>query len=234
MHAFLVTGSTPDHRSRRIALILSHVGVGESVHCRYLLSTSEDHPESLTIDEVRQLQHWLAQVSRQPRAAIIAEAQRLTVPAQHSLLKSIEDPGENTYFVLTASSELALLPTIRSRCKIYRLSTPEQSDIDEALARFMSKIPTQTPARRIGALYETLSAFVQKPVSVNRGAIIRTDGLRFLEALIGYCHTRIYEQSASPDALRLSHCLTLAAQAHQRLRQNLNPALVLQQFMLDL
>lgn len=56
-----------------------------------------------------------------PRVVIISDVQAMTVQAQNALLKSLEEPEASDHFILTASVEQAVLPTIRSRCEMHRL-----------------------------------------------------------------------------------------------------------------
>jgi DNA polymerase-3 subunit delta' len=56
---------------------------------------------------------------------LIEHASRLTEPAQHALLKLLEEPPPNTHVVLVGGDDRLLLPTIRSRCATLRLGLPE-------------------------------------------------------------------------------------------------------------
>jgi len=79
--------------------------------------------KSIKIDQVREI---LAQLSQYPlesgrRAVILEDFDLFTVPAQNALLKAIEEPDEVTVFILTATNEKSVLPTILSRCRFQRL-----------------------------------------------------------------------------------------------------------------
>ncbi len=50
------------------------------------------------------------------RVVIIDDADRLNVDAQDALLKSLEEPGPSTVFILVTAKPETLLPTVRSRC----------------------------------------------------------------------------------------------------------------------
>jgi DNA polymerase-3 subunit delta' len=56
------------------------------------------------------------------RAVIIDSAQSLNPQAANALLKAIEEPPEQTYFILLAAELSQLLPTLRSRLQILRFS----------------------------------------------------------------------------------------------------------------
>ena len=55
------------------------------------------------------------------RAVVIADAENMTVQAQNCLLKILEEPPQNTYFILTSSHPDQLLSTVKSRCRVLRL-----------------------------------------------------------------------------------------------------------------
>jgi replication-associated recombination protein RarA len=78
---------------------------------------------SIGVDEVRELTREL---SEKPfggggRAVLVQGAHRMTPAAQNALLKTLEEPGAGTVFLLLAEQEEAMLPTIRSRCRLVRL-----------------------------------------------------------------------------------------------------------------
>src|SRR5204863_262988 len=66
-------------------------------------------------------QHWVTIRSDQP-AEVVAEqvvdaAHLLSLPAQNSLLKGLEEPPPGSLTVLITHNADALLPTVRSRCQ---------------------------------------------------------------------------------------------------------------------
>jgi DNA polymerase-3 subunit delta' len=86
------------------------------------------------IDEVRALEARLARPAYESgwRVEILVDADRMTEQAANALLKSLEEPPDDTLFVLTTASVQRLLPTIRSRAHMVRfgrLSTDQVADI---------------------------------------------------------------------------------------------------------
>ena len=58
---------------------------------------------------------------------IIEEAERMNPAAQNALLKTLEEPTQDTVFILISDREEELLETISSRCRVVRLDPiPEQ------------------------------------------------------------------------------------------------------------
>jgi DNA polymerase-3 subunit delta' len=75
--------------------------------------------KDVVVDQVRDLvEHRLAmkRFEGRRRVVIVDPADAMNVPAQNALLKTLEEPPEETTLVLVASNADALLPTIRSRC----------------------------------------------------------------------------------------------------------------------
>jgi DNA polymerase-3 subunit delta' len=86
--------------------------------------------KSIGVGEIRRIQ---ADVIVRPmyskrKVYLIADSERMTVQAQNSLLKTLEEPPEYTVIILTTSNYDALLETIRSRAIRYNLknNTPEE------------------------------------------------------------------------------------------------------------
>ena len=56
---------------------------------------------------------------------IVEDADRLTEQACNALLKAIEEPTDRTVWMLCAPTVEDVLPTIRSRCRLVTLTTPD-------------------------------------------------------------------------------------------------------------
>ena len=79
--------------------------------------------QDISIDQVRTL--VLARAAFGPheghaKVFILRRADELSISAANALLKTLEEPGKNTYFVLLTSQADTLLPTIRSRTQRIR------------------------------------------------------------------------------------------------------------------
>jgi DNA polymerase-3 subunit delta' len=64
------------------------------------------------------------------RIFIIDEADKLNDEASNALLKTLEEPAENSYLFLITSRPISLLQTIRSRCQIIRFAPVETKEIE--------------------------------------------------------------------------------------------------------
>ncbi len=71
------------------------------------------------IEAIRELNYQLSlrPVETTRRIAVLSQFETANDAAANALLKTLEEPPGNALFLLTASDELALLPTILSRCE---------------------------------------------------------------------------------------------------------------------
>jgi len=84
---------------------------------------------SIRIDDVRNLCNQLNQTSQYGvyRVAVLEQAEHLTTSAANSLLKTLEEPGQNVLILLVTARPQRLPVTIRSRCQVLRFSEPEEN-----------------------------------------------------------------------------------------------------------
>ncbi|MCR5809230.1 MAG: hypothetical protein K6G56_06665 [Clostridiales bacterium] len=66
------------------------------------------------------------------RVVVFKLANQLSAMVQNAMLKVLEEPPENTRFILTGN-EYGILPTIRSRCMIIRCSVSDNAEIEASL-----------------------------------------------------------------------------------------------------
>lgn len=83
------------------------------------LEGEEDHRKEISIDQVREWERLasLRSYEGRYRVFILDGAQHLSPPAANAILKTLEEPPPQVLFVLLATAEDRLLPTIRSRCQ---------------------------------------------------------------------------------------------------------------------
>ena len=76
----------------------------------------------IEIDQIREMIQFLNQTSfnNESRFIIIEDINLLGINAANALLKSIEEPNNNTFFILINNSEFKILETIKSRCLEYK------------------------------------------------------------------------------------------------------------------
>ena len=103
--------------------------VGAGTHPDVLTVSVEDEATQIKIAQIRQL---LSILDLQPlegrnKVFIIDPADLLNPEAANALLKGLEEPPENTFFILITVNVHELLRTVRSRCQTYNF-TPLTTD----------------------------------------------------------------------------------------------------------
>jgi DNA polymerase III subunit delta' len=134
-HAYLFVG--PDGIGKRAAAI----AVAKAIHCEEGVNdfcgscvncariSDGNHPDvrliqplpekkEISIQQIRELQRDLnyRSFSGKRKIALIDPATLMNLSAQNALLKTLEEPPENSWIVLIAANSGGLLPTVRSRC----------------------------------------------------------------------------------------------------------------------
>lgn len=146
-HAWLFTGPAGSGRSNlakafAAALECEDSGCGKCQQCRLALAGA--HPDVtvlatdrvlITIDEVRDLVNKSAMGTSMGkfRIIIIEDADRMAERTSNVLLKGLEEPPQNTVWMLCAPSVADLLPTIRSRVRNINLRLPSVEEVAQLL-----------------------------------------------------------------------------------------------------
>ena len=101
----------------------------EGTHADYLsvglLQKSDGTLEKMIkVDQIRALQKKLTLKSYEGgrRVIVITDADRMNPSTANALLKTLEEPPQDTVFLLTTNVPSALLPTVISRCQSLRLA----------------------------------------------------------------------------------------------------------------
>jgi len=93
--------------------------------------------KQIGVDEIRTATHKLTSASHQMQAKvlIVESAHKMTVAAANSLLKTLEEPTDNTYLFLLTDKIDALLPTIKSRCYKQAMAVTNKHQVETWLAQ---------------------------------------------------------------------------------------------------
>ena len=67
------------------------------------------------------------------KVAVIANAQTMNDESQNALLKSLEEPAQNTYIIMITDRPKSLLNTIYSRCQVINIPALNLSDLNDWL-----------------------------------------------------------------------------------------------------
>lgn len=132
--------------------------------------------QDLSIDQVRTV--VLARAAFGPhegraKVFVVRRAEELSVAAANALLKTLEEPGPRTHFVLITATPDALLPTIRSRTQRVRFgSLPNGVVANLLVERGVERERAETLARLAGGSMATAAALADPDASAKRDAFV--------------------------------------------------------------
>ena len=136
-----------------------------------IITISHEKPNSIGVGEIRKMRADLQikPYSNARKVYIVPDAEKLTIPAQNALLKTLEEPPEYAVIILIANGLSAFLPTILSRCVVLQTRAVEEAQI----ARFL---------QREKELPEDQAMILARFAGGNPGqALLLTDDKEFLE-----------------------------------------------------
>jgi len=160
-HSYLFEGVPGSGRKKTAMMLIQALfckaltddACGDCHSCRKIVSGN--HPDihhivplpdkrDISIDQLRELQHILSlRPYEAPRkACIIDPAERMSVNAANSLLKTLEEPPGNALIVLLTENAGMLLSTVRSRCQLIRFAPLSPEHVITVLER--SGMPPET------------------------------------------------------------------------------------------
>lgn len=132
--------------------------------------------QDISIDQIRTLvlsRSAYAPHEGRAKVFIIRRAEELSVSAANALLKTLEEPGDRTHFILLTSQPDALLPTILSRALRVRFA-PLPDDVVESILeeRGIEKTQAHEVARLAGGSVEAAALLADPEESAARARFV--------------------------------------------------------------
>jgi len=162
-HAYLVVGD-PTSAEEYLLSFLSEQGIQIVGSPDYFVWKEP----LFGIDEARKLAEMAARKAFGERKILFVTPEKITLEAQNALLKTFEDPVEDTHFFLVVREEELVIPTLRSRMQAVHLGQ------SSALTNEAQKFLTLKPADRLEFVKKfvdkekNLSAFLDELMTVLR------------------------------------------------------------------
>ncbi|GAD88306.1 DNA polymerase III subunit delta' [Vibrio halioticoli NBRC 102217] len=129
---------------------------------------------SISVDQIREGNRSALESSQLggKRVIVIQPAEAMTEQAMNALLKTLETPPESCVFILRSHAAHRLLPTIKSRCQLWHIPTPDLNNYLSWLAdNNISKVPELHYQVCLGAPL-TLKEFIEKGQDIEFDATI--------------------------------------------------------------
>jgi DNA polymerase III subunit delta' len=179
----------------------------------------EEGKRTITVEQIRDATESLNLKSHAggAKVVLIEPADGLTGAAANALLKTLEEPSEDTYLMLLSHQPERLPATIRSRCQRLNLARPSP----EELARWVGS-PVQSFA---GAWLLTGGSPLQTAALLHDGKSSQRNGLR--NELTSISNDKIDVQSVAAEWAKSDPELALTwltRELHRQIRLRLAPA----------
>lgn len=134
----------------------------------------EDDKKSIGIKQVQDLLEVLRRSADTARVTIVDALEELTPEAANALLKSLEEPRPGIYFLLVCHQLGKVLPTIRSRCRMVRLTPLSADETKQVIAAHkgdasLAAIAHGRPGSVLGAEAEARQKLADKLTAWSRG-----------------------------------------------------------------
>ena len=98
-------------------------------HPNILNIKKNNDKKNIEIDQIREVVKFTNQSSfnNKARFIIIDDAEFLNINSSNALLKNLEEPNENVFFILIFNSDMSLLDTIKSRCLEFKINISNEN-----------------------------------------------------------------------------------------------------------
>lgn len=133
------------------------------------------------------------------RVAVLDAVDELNRFGANAILKTLEEPPARAVLILIAHGQAALLPTIRSRCRLLPMSPLSQDDSIEALERTGMPRPRAEEVSKLAPGRPGRALMLQGPEADAATAAIR-DALKRLDKLSPEDLQRVLQQAGKSDA----------------------------------
>lgn len=134
-HAYLFFGGSSQER-KSAAIACAEIATGHSEHASnpdMLLVAPEEGADVISIAQARDIQRFLSfkPYFGKGRVVIVDGLERMGEHAATALLKTLEEPPEQSALILLASELTGIMPTILSRAQKVRFLGADPEDVDK-------------------------------------------------------------------------------------------------------
>lgn len=159
--------------------------------------------------------------------AVIDSADTMTARAQNRILKTLEEPAGNAVILLLSENAENLLPTIRSRCVIYRINDYNEAPEGEMAAEAEEAADMLLAGRPFYAFSEKLERLTADKRTANA----------FLDALEFTYRNLLIERSEKSRLYKKEYiydCVRAIEQAKRSVAANINVGYVIKSLIIEI
>jgi len=199
----------------------------------------------IRVDKIRRINENVnfSSISGEKRVIIIENCENFNLNSANALLKNLEEPKNDTTYILTTNNARSILATIRSRCAVYTLNYPSSQQVAEYFSAQGADLAAVKSlmdiyGENIGKIHNALNddkryAILQDGVKIFRhiqqpdsyqiskicyAYVKNKDGLKLLlEDLRDICHRNLSEKSISTINVIQKYTEILATNANLNL-----------------
>jgi DNA polymerase-3 subunit delta' len=111
----------------------------------------EEKAATIKIEQVRALLEKLALTSDYKRVVVVDAADEMGGEAANALLKTLEEPGRHTHFLIVAHRLFRVAPTVLSRCRKVRLNPLKAAETQQVLMHQKPDMPLDVQERLVAS-----------------------------------------------------------------------------------
>ncbi|MBC7197069.1 MAG: DNA polymerase III subunit [Deferribacterales bacterium] len=143
--------------------------------------------DSIGIDEIKELREiaFLSPYRGMYKFFLINDAHKMTHQAANAFLKTLEEPPENTIFILITHLPEKLLPTIQSRCLNFEFSRLNDNYIKQILSEKFSDTSSETLEEACKYACGSVKKGIEH-LSMKVNKIVKTDIYEDLDNILDY------------------------------------------------
>lgn len=126
------------------------------------------------IEQIREIKKFLSQkpFNHQSKIIIIEQVENLNIESQNTLLKTLEEPGENNYLILTTNKLSSLLQTIISRCNIIKIADKSTNSKTKKILITKNLSKDLAESEKLSQKKEEVLPFLEEQLSVYQKELI--------------------------------------------------------------
>ncbi|MBI2421017.1 MAG: hypothetical protein HYV38_02960 [Candidatus Levybacteria bacterium] len=215
MQSFLIVGKDREKIKEKSSEILEKRKVGKWDTSLF------EFEKSIGIEDFRKIKEniFLKPIKSPEKAIILDVFNGITLEAQQSMLKILEEPPQNTIIILLAESKNPFLPTVISRCQIIEIPSESLSDGN------VEKILDELFSSDVGEKF-----YLAQKLSEDREKAIA-----WIESALFEIRKKMLNQKKNSDLKKNSKLLREFIETHRLLKNtNVNSRLTLENLFLNI